>query len=218
MFLFSLFRKEGKKTLQTFLDDLTVVFAGKLSPVILLHCPHAVVCFHHLPEKHQPSCRWKKLSEFSVLLNVMMVLMVGRRVLSVFTSGPSPLFPSVSFPAPQPAEPSSEEPPGFSEQESVLSAVEGQSSAEAAFGGGEPSPSEPPPSSPRTRNTNQTAKLFTPSKLNFSVRTFQWRWSLFQMFWSRRFYGAVLCDTRCLDQSHQQLEVTATTPQNLYVP
>lgn len=100
----------------------------------------------------------------------------------LFRSLPLRLFPSVSFPAPQPANHSSEEPFGHSEEESALSAAERETSAEAADDGGAPSPAEPPPSPPRAKDTNQTAKLFTPSKLNFSVRAFHSSWPSFQMF------------------------------------
>lgn len=117
--------------------------------------------------------------------------------LDLFRSSPSPLCPSVSFPAPQQANHSSEEAFGRSEEESALSAAERErSSAEAAVDGGAPSPvepppspprakdtnQEPPPSAPRAKDTNQTAKLFTPSKLNFSVRTFHSSWASFKMF------------------------------------
>ncbi|XP_075904122.1 palladin isoform X2 [Nelusetta ayraudi] len=102
--------------------------------------------------------------------------------LDLFRSSPWPLCPSVSFPAPQPADHSSEEASGRSEEESAPSAAQRESSAEAAVDGGAPSPAEPPPAPPRAKDTNQepppapprakdtnqTAKLFTPIKLNFS--------------------------------------------------
>lgn len=130
-------------------------------------------CFSFFSSTWSPCCGLFPPSTRNLKLSPL--LMVGRRTLSLFRSWPS-LFPSISFPAPQPANTSSEEPLGCSEEESVPREVKGQSSDS-----GEPSPAEPPPSAPGPRNTNQTAKLFTPSKLNFWVRTCQSSWVSFNV-------------------------------------
>ncbi|XP_047440881.1 myopalladin isoform X2 [Mugil cephalus] len=77
-------------------------------------------------------------------------------------------IPAADFPEPQPANYSSEEPFGRSEEESALSS-EGQKSPEVIFRACTPSP--PPPSPPppaQVREKAPTPKLFTPSKLNFA--------------------------------------------------
>lgn len=86
----------------------------------------------------------------------------------LFKSSLTPLLLSVSFPEPQLANHSSEELFGRSEEESALSSV-GERSTEVTVGAGSPSPA---PSPTRAKDTNQTPKLFTPSKLSFSVGTF----------------------------------------------
>lgn len=84
----------------------------------------------------------------------------------IFTN--TSLLLSVSFPEPQLANHSSEELFGHSEEESALSSV-GERSTEVTVGAGSPSPT---PSPTQAKDTNQTTKLFTPSKLSFSVGTF----------------------------------------------
>lgn len=103
------------------------------------------------------------------------------------------VFSPVSFPEPQPANHFSEEPFGCSEEESAFSSV-GQRSTEVTVGACVPSPPPPPsPSSPaQVKETTQTPKLFTPSKLSFTVRTFS---------------GKVLCNlrTEALETKQQQI-------------
>lgn len=94
--------------------------------------------------------------------------MFHHKIKILFKSSLTPLLLSVSFPEPQLANHSSEELFGRSEEESALSSV-GERSTEVAVGAGSPSPT---PSPTRAKDTNQTPKLFTPSKLSFSVGTF----------------------------------------------
>lgn len=74
------------------------------------------------------------------------------------------LLLSVSFPEPQAANYSSEELFGRSREE-------GQRSTVVTVRACTPSP-PPPPSPTQVKETPQTPKLFTPSKISFSVRTF----------------------------------------------
>lgn len=86
------------------------------------------------------------------------------------------LFVSFSFPEPQPINHCSEEPFSRSEEEYALS-PEDQRSPEVTILACTPSPPPPPspspplPPPPEVKEKTTTPKLFTPSKLSFTVRT-----------------------------------------------
>lgn len=90
--------------------------------------------------------------------------------MNIITSSPTCLFLSDSFPEPQPAYYCSEEPCGRSEEERALSS-EGQRSPGVTVRACTPSP-PPPPSPPAHVNEKATPKLFSPSRLTFTVRAF----------------------------------------------
>ncbi|XP_070693012.1 palladin isoform X2 [Pempheris klunzingeri] len=79
------------------------------------------------------------------------------------------ILPAADFPEPQQANHSFEERFGHGEEESALSS-EGQRSPEVTVRAYTPSPPPPPspPSPVHFKETNQTPKLFTPSKLSFT--------------------------------------------------
>lgn len=123
--------------------------------------------------KNPFSFRWFSSQLFLSVIDRFLWLSLLSNI-SKYPNLPTCLISSVRFPEPQLANHSSKEPFGRSEEESVLSS-EGQRTPEITVLSFTPSPPPPPSPSPppptEIKDTNQTPKLFTPSKLSFTVRT-----------------------------------------------